>query len=62
MQCKGTNRLLRGGPSSKKSYKVGCAILVKKLDAMEADKPKEEKCKDIRENKKKTLVRSWKNN
>ena len=35
------------------AYKVGCAMPVKRLDAVETDNVKEEKYKDISQNKKK---------
>ena len=52
LQYKKRNRLLRGGASAHEiTYKVECALLVKKLNAIEVFKSKDKKPKIISKSK-----------
>ena len=55
MLCEGRNRASLSAPNSQeKPFKIGCLMPIKKLDTVEVDKPKEERCDDKSENKKNT--------
>ena len=53
MQCEKRNQLARGGAGAReRAYKVACAMPIKKFNAVENGRRKEEDCKSLKEERK----------
>ena len=53
MQCQEKNRLARGGAGARERvYKVACAMPIKKFNAAENERRKQEDCKSLKDERK----------